>query len=205
MYALLYLAFTLFSVTVLLRKARSCLGAYLALSLSIVFATIDSIASIFSFVIRANGIGPSVGQPSFKFGPTMVAIVALVNLFSMWSLTLLFLSICPLIHNRYVSLHKTQVSRIFPTVYYVLFTLLLVFGTVYAGLYMNYQATIYIGDRLDGHTVDWIVHMILIYNDMLYTFSSLWYLSSVVTLLHAVFVYREMLHLSLKDQVGSSG
>lgn len=81
----------------------------------------------------------------------------------------------------------------------------MVFGTVAAGLYLDYLSIVYIRRNwFENHTIVQFNHKIVEYLDLTYTFSSLWYLSAVVTLLYAAYVYRKIRLLSLKDRVSTS-
>lgn len=174
---------------------------YVALLLSLSFATISTVASVFNFVIQQNGF--SLPESLSGSGHVLLALAALTNLFDAWSTPLLFLSICLLIRDRHLALQKARAMNFFPIGFYALFALSLIFGTTSASLYLDYLSILYFG-RFRNHTIAWLNHKIVLYLDLTYTFSSLWYFSAGVTLLYAAFVYREMRCLSLNDKVSDS-
>lgn len=161
---------------------------YVALLLSLSFATISTIASVFNFVIQQNGF--SLPESLSGLGHVLLALAALTNLFDAWSTPLLFLSICLLIRDRHLALQKARAMNFFPFGFYALFALSLIFGTTSASLYLDYLSILYFG-RFRNHTIAWLNHKIVLYLDLTYTFSSLWYFSAGVTLLYAAFVYRD--------------
>lgn len=196
-YASIYITLTVLCTLNLLRTPRHCLGVYTALLLSLLFATISTVFSIFVLVIEANGIT----TPETSTGNILFSLLTISYFFNYWSLPLLFLSICLLVRVRQSSLYPARVSNIFPIVFYVLFALLMVFATVAMSLYVDYMSLFYITGSLNGHTIAWLEHKIDLYGDLGYTFRSLWYLSAVVALSYAAFVYREARRLSLNDKV----
>lgn len=201
-YAFLYLILTAFCVFVLLKKAGGCRAVYITLLVSLSCSTISTVASVFNLVIQQGGI--TLPQSSAS-GHTMLALAALVKLFTVWSLPFLFLSIYLLIRDRHLAVRKTHISSVIPIALYVLFALIMVFGTVAVGLYLDYLSIIYIQeDWFETHTFAQLNHKIAVYFDLSYTFLSLWYLSAVVTLWYATYVYRKMRHLSLNDKVSTS-
>lgn len=201
-YAFLYLILAAFCVFVLLKKAGGCRAVYITLLVSLSWSTISTVASVFNLVIQQGGI--TLPQSSAS-GHTMLALAALVKLFNVWSLPFLFLSIYLLIRDRHLAVRKTHISSVIPIALYVLFALIMVFGTVAVGLYLDYLSIIYIQeDWFETHTIAQLNHKITVYFDLSYTFLSLWYLSAVVTLLYATYVYRKMRHLSLNDKVSTS-
>lgn len=201
-YAFLYLILTAFCVFVLLKKAGGCRAVYITLLVSLSCSTISTVASVFNLVIQQGGI--TLPQSSAS-GHTILALSALVKLFNVWSLPFLFLSIYLLIRDGHLAVQKTHNSSVIPIASYVLFALIMVLGTVAVGLYLDYLSIIYIQeDWFETHTIAQLNHKIAVYFDLSYTFLSLWYLSAVVTLLHAVYVYRKMRHLSLNDKISTS-
>lgn len=201
-YAFLYLILTAFCVFVLLKKAGGCRAVYITLLVSLSCSTISTVASVFNLVIQQGGI--TLPQSSAS-GHTILALSALVKLFNVWSLPFLFLSIYLLIRDGHLAVQKTHNSSVIPIASYVLFALIMVFGTVAVGLYLDYLSIIYIQeDWFETHTIAQLNHKIAVYFDLSYTFLSLWYLSAVVTLLYAAYVYRKMRHLSLNDKVSTS-
>lgn len=134
-YAFLYLILAAFCVFVLLKKAGGCRAVYITLLVSLSCSTISTVASVFNLVIQQGGI--TLPQSSAS-GHTMLALSALVKLFNVWSLPFLFLSIYLLIRDGHLAVQKTHNSSVILIASYVLFALIMVFGTVAVGLYLDY-------------------------------------------------------------------
>jgi len=196
-YAFLYLIITVLCEPKLLRTPRQCLGVYIALFLSLSFATISTVVSVFVLMVKAN----RTTDPDSSKGNIISALLTLTLFFNSWSFPLLILSSCMLVRVCQSSLYEARLPIVLPMVYYLPFALLTIVGTAVMGLYIDQLSFLYIKDCLAGQTVAWIEDKVAIYHDPEYTLLSLWLLSAVITLSYTAFIYSEARRLSLNDKV----
>ena len=194
-YAFLYLILTALCPPIFLRAGIKRSG-YFVLFLSLGFACIGTVSTIFDLVVNNHGITP----PPSRLLSTQAVLQSVSTFCGNFSIPLLFLSICMTIRNRQIALHMPSTSGAFPLVYYILFALFMIFAVVHAS-YDSYFLSIIFTNRIDGHTINWIGQRALIVNDLFYAYSALFYSSSIVILSYVIIVRRQMKQLTFSDKV----
>lgn len=86
-------------------------------------------------------------------------------------------------------------------VYFVPFSLLIAFGTVGVGIYVDVLSLSYIKGGFADQTIGWIEHKVAIFRGMESTLLLLWFLSAGITFLYTALVYKEARRLSLNEKV----
>lgn len=202
-YALIFLVLLVLSIVVLV-ISRGHRSTYIPLHLSLLVAFIHSGVSFSLLIVAANGA--AIPSPGLLEGLDVFA-----SFVSFWSFALLFLTFCYILRDRFnaISAFADGAMGTIPFglvgTYYIIFGLLLIFGTTAAALFASYSYTSTFGVDTSSSAHSKLENdfekRFQAYKSIYYTFIAVLSLSGLAIAALTTLVYRSMKRASVYEKV----